>query len=112
MTRRKRKMIDSRVIFFCLADEPSTGMDPGARRMLWSTINNSVRSQAGTAYDRAAILTTHSMEEADALSSVVGILVNGRLQCIGTSRELKMTHGNGYQLEITGARSYIIFVLC
>jgi ABC-type multidrug transport system ATPase subunit len=49
---------------------------------------------------RAAILTTHSMEEADALCHRIGIMVNGRLQCVGTNQHLKAKFGQGYTLEI------------
>lgn len=57
-----------------LLDEPSTGMDPRSKRFLWDTI---LASFQGT---RGAILTTHSMEEADALCSRVGIMVKGELR--------------------------------
>lgn len=52
-----------------LLDEPSTGMDPKSKRFLWDTILASFQGSRG------AILTTHSMEEADALCSRVGIMV-------------------------------------
>lgn len=57
-----------------LLDEPSTGMDPRSKRYLWDAIINSFRGTKG------AILTTHSMEEADALCSRVGIMVKGQLR--------------------------------
>lgn len=57
-----------------LLDEPSTGMDPKSKRFLWDTILASF--QGG----RGAVLTTHSMEEADALCSRVGIMVKGELR--------------------------------
>lgn len=58
-----------------LLDEPSTGMDPKSKRFLWDTI-------LASKGERGAILTTHSMEEADALSSRVGIMVKGELRYI------------------------------
>ncbi|KAK7506564.1 hypothetical protein BaRGS_00002039, partial [Batillaria attramentaria] len=57
-----------------LLDEPSTGMDPKSKRFLWDTISSSFEGQ-----DRGAILTTHYMEEADALCTRVGIMVNGQM---------------------------------
>lgn len=57
-----------------LLDEPSTGMDPRSKRFLWDTILSSFQGKKG------AILTTHSMEEADALCSRVGIMVKGGLR--------------------------------
>ena len=54
--------------------------------------------------DRGAILTTHSMEEADALCNRVGIMVKGELRCLGTSQHLKNKYGGGYMLEIKVGR--------
>ncbi|XP_035696779.1 ATP-binding cassette sub-family A member 5-like [Branchiostoma floridae] len=78
-----------------LMDEPSTGMDPGAKRFLWNTISAAFRDSS-----RGAILTTHSMEEADALCSRVGIMVNGQLKCLGSTQHLKNKYGSGYILEV------------
>ncbi len=50
--------------------------------------------------DRGAILTTHSMEEADALCTRVGIMVKGELRCLGSTQHLKNKYGGGYILEI------------
>lgn len=52
-----------------LLDEPSTGMDPAARRFMWSVISNASTKRKKT----SVILTTHSMEEAEALSSRMAI---------------------------------------
>ncbi|KAL9708049.1 hypothetical protein quinque_011567 [Culex quinquefasciatus] len=46
------------------------------------------------------MLTTHSMEEADALCSRVGIMVKGELRCLGSTQHLKNLYGAGYTLEI------------
>ncbi|PSN57079.1 ATP-binding cassette sub-family A member 5 [Blattella germanica] len=75
-TRRKLSFAMAMVGGPCvvLMDEPSTGMDPRSKRFLWDTI---LASFQGT---RGAILTTHSMEEADALCSRVGIMVKGELR--------------------------------
>jgi len=77
-----------------LMDEPSTGMDPASKRFLWNIISKSISG------DHGAVLTTHSMEEADALCTRVAILVKGKLRCIGTTQELKSNYGGGYSLEI------------
>ena len=65
-----------------LLDEPSAGMVPEARRFMWSMIERiSQRDQKS-----AVILTTHSMEEAEALSTKMGIMVKGgSLRCFGSS---------------------------
>ncbi|XP_049879366.1 cholesterol transporter ABCA5-like isoform X2 [Pectinophora gossypiella] len=77
-----------------LLDEPSTGMDPRSKRFLWDTILASFQGKKG------AILTTHSMEEADALCSRVGIMVKGGLRCVGSTQHLKNLYGAGYTLEM------------
>ncbi|CAL1171712.1 unnamed protein product, partial [Cladocopium goreaui] len=82
---------DPRCIFL---DEPTTGVDPESRRFMWKLISS-------TMLGRAVILTTHSMEECEALCSRIGIMVNGRLVCLGSASQLKATHGYGYQFEVT-----------
>jgi len=77
-----------------LLDEPSTGMDPQSKRFLWNTISASFQGERG------AILTTHSMEEADALCSRLGIMVKGEMRCLGTGQHLKNRYGTGYLLEL------------
>ncbi|XP_043691356.1 ABC transporter A family member 7-like [Telopea speciosissima] len=80
-----------KVIFL---DEPSTGLDPASRDFLWKAIKNAKQG-------KAMILTTHSMEEAEALCNRIGIFVDGRLQCIGSPTELKARYGGIYVLTIT-----------
>ncbi len=74
-------------------DEPSTGMDPQARRFMWQLISTTMKN-------RSVILTTHSMEECEALCDRIGIMTNGRLQCLGTSQHLKSKFGRGYQISV------------
>ena len=76
-----------------LLDEPSTGVDPVARRAMWNII-------AGAKRDRSIILTTHSLEEADALCDSIGIMVNGELKCLGSAQHLKSKYGQGYFMEL------------
>eukprot|EP00931_Biecheleriopsis_adriatica_P069363 TRINITY_DN4321_c0_g1_i1.p1 TRINITY_DN4321_c0_g1~~TRINITY_DN4321_c0_g1_i1.p1 ORF type:complete len:1964 (+),score=351.62 TRINITY_DN4321_c0_g1_i1:38-5929(+) len=75
-------------------DEPTTGVDPESRRFMWRLISN-------TMLGRSVILTTHSMDECEALCSRIGIMVNGRLVCLGSASQLKAIHGYGYQFEVT-----------
>jgi len=78
-------------------DEPSTGVDPAARRLMWRVIEQiSTKSCLSS-----VMLTTHNMEEAEALCSRIGIMAEGRLQCIGSNQHLKARFGNGYQLEVS-----------
>ncbi|KAF9083778.1 hypothetical protein BGX23_011147 [Mortierella sp. AD031] len=82
---------DNRVIFL---DEPSTGLDPEVRRVIWDIVNR-------VKVNRTVVLTTHSMEEADILSDRIAIMTNGLLRCIGTSLHLKELYGSGFRLNIT-----------
>lgn len=74
-------------------DEPTTGLDPETRRLMWQLVE---RSKAG----RVIVLTTHSMEEADALCGRIGIMANGELRCLGTNVHLKTTFGDGYKVDV------------
>ena len=73
-------------------DEPSTGMDPFARRALWQVILEAI------SHNHCILLTTHSMEEADAVCSRIGIIADGSMRCIGSSQHLKNRFGSGYVL--------------
>lgn len=79
-----------------ILDEPSTGMDPIAKRFMWEVISRLSTRQGKT----AVILTTHSMNEAQALCTRIGIMVGGRLRCIGSSQHLKTRFGNHLELEV------------
>ncbi|XP_020526672.1 ABC transporter A family member 1 isoform X2 [Amborella trichopoda] len=79
-----------------ILDEPSTGMDPLAKRFMWDVISHLSTRQGKT----AVILTTHSMSEAQALCTRIGIMVGGRLRCIGSPQHLKTRFGNYLELEV------------
>eukprot|EP01107_Rhizomastix_libera_P012285 TRINITY_DN3052_c0_g2_i1.p1 TRINITY_DN3052_c0_g2~~TRINITY_DN3052_c0_g2_i1.p1 ORF type:complete len:732 (+),score=213.63 TRINITY_DN3052_c0_g2_i1:292-2196(+) len=80
-------------------DEPSSGMDPVARRHMWDVIKAAAQTKSVT-------LTTHNMEECEALCTRVGIMVGGRFNCLGAVQHLKSKFGKGYFLEIkTRAKS-------
>ena len=79
-----------------LLDEPSTGMDPEARRFMWAVIHKiSARRKKS-----AVIMTTHSMDEAETLCKRMGIMVNGEFVCLGSSNEIKDKYGYGYEIEM------------
>lgn len=82
---------DPKVVYM---DEPSTGLDPASRNNLWNVVKRAKR-------DRAIILTTHSMEEAEVLCDRLGIFVDGSLQCIGNPKELKARYGGSYVFTMT-----------
>jgi ATP-binding cassette subfamily A (ABC1) protein 3 len=79
-----------------LLDEPSAGMDPEARRFMW----NIVAEIAQTRKQATVVLTTHSMEECEALCNKVTVMVNGAFRCFGTVREVKDLYGAGRQLTV------------
>jgi ABC-type multidrug transport system ATPase subunit len=76
-----------------LLDEPTAGMDLGARRALWDMLKN-YRS------DRIIILTTHYMDEADVLGDRIAIMAKGQMMCLGSSLFLKKRFGAGYKLTM------------
>ncbi|KAJ1458342.1 P-loop containing nucleoside triphosphate hydrolase protein [Pelagophyceae sp. CCMP2097] len=81
----------------CLLDEPSAGLDPLARRTLWRVLRETMEK-------RSVVLTSHLMEEVEALCGRVAILVRGRLAAIGTIQHLKSRFGAHYTVEIHGTK--------
>ncbi|KAK9966236.1 hypothetical protein ABG768_003359 [Culter alburnus] len=73
-------------------DEPTTGMDPKAKRFLWNCILSVIKQ------GRSVVLTSHSMEECEALCTRMAIMVNGRFQCLGSVQHLKNRFGDGYTI--------------
>jgi ABC-2 type transport system ATP-binding protein len=78
-------------------DEPTTGLDPNARRAIWDVIRG-LRSKGKT-----VILTTHYLDEAEQLSDRVAIMNRGHIVAIGTPEEIIEAHGSGERLEIHGS---------
>ncbi len=76
-------------------DEPTTGLDPQARRDLWSLLRRH-REEGGT-----ILLTTHYMEEAEALSDRVGIMRDGRLLALDTVANLRAAYGYEFKVSYT-----------
>ena len=74
-------------------DEPTTGLDPETRRQIWGIIKAEQR-------DNAIVITTHSMEEADALCSRIGIMAGGSLRAIGSQNYLKSRFGDGFKVTL------------
>ena len=79
-----------------LLDEPSSGMDPEARRFMWSIVGKISTEKKHS----SVVLTTHSMEEAEALSTKLAIMVEGSIECIGPVQKLKNKYGKGFEVEV------------
>ncbi|CAI9106484.1 OLC1v1005647C1 [Oldenlandia corymbosa var. corymbosa] len=91
---------DPKVVYM---DEPSTGLDPASRSNLWKVVKQAKQ-------DRAIILTTHSMEEAEHLCDRLGIFADGDLQCIGNPKELRATYGGSYIFTMTTSATHEVEV--
>src|SRR5213082_3584174 len=84
-------MHDPQVLFL---DEPSAGLDPQTRLLLWEIVRDY------NALGRTVLLTTHNMEEADALCQRLAIIDHGRVIAMGTPRELKASVPGGFLLQL------------
>jgi ABC-2 type transport system ATP-binding protein len=85
-------------------DEPTTGLDPNARRAIWDVIRG-LRSKGKT-----VILTTHYLDEAEQLSDRVAIMNHGRIVATGTSDEIIEAHGSRERLEIHGTEELATYL--
>uniref|UniRef100_A0A8C7T2V0 P-type phospholipid transporter n=1 Tax=Oncorhynchus mykiss TaxID=8022 RepID=A0A8C7T2V0_ONCMY len=94
----KRKLSTAMALIGCppvvFLDEPTTGMDPKARRFLWDCILSVIKEE------RSVILTSHSMEECEALCTRMAIMVNGQFKCLGSIQHLKSRFGDGYTVIV------------
>src|SRR5467141_5462118 len=88
-------MHDPQVLFL---DEPSAGLDPQTRLLLWEIVRE--YNQSG----KTILLTTHNMEEADALCKRLAIIDHGRVIALGTPQELKASVPGGYLLRLRFGR--------
>ena len=85
-------------------DEPSVGLDPESRRDLWGLLRTYRRRGA------TVLLTTHSMEEAEALSDRVGIIHDGALLALDTIANLRAAHGFDYKISyLADGRTHVLY---
>ncbi|TNN77398.1 ATP-binding cassette sub-family A member 12 [Liparis tanakae] len=77
-----------------LLDEPSSGMDPRSKRHLWKIISEEVKGKC------AVVLTSHSMEECEALCSRLAIMVKGQFRCLGSLQHIKNRFGSGFTVKM------------
>ncbi|KAG1683894.1 ATP-binding cassette sub-family A member 17 [Nymphon striatum] len=82
-----------RKLSIVVLDEPTSGMDPSARRSTWDLLNLYKKN-------RTILLTTHYMAEADILGDRIAIMSSGEIQCCGSSMFLKKKYGKGYHMVL------------
>ncbi len=75
-----------------LLDDPSSGLDPISRRRMWSMLK---RNQA----DRTVIISSHILNDADALADRTVIMAQGRIKCAGSTDFLLSRYSRGYHLR-------------
>jgi ABC-type multidrug transport system ATPase subunit len=97
----KRKLSCAMTLVLCpkvlFLDEPTTGVDPVSRRSLFRMIRNIQGNSREERQNQSAsiLLTTHRMDEAEALCDQITIMVNGQMVCHGTPSFLMETYGHG-----------------
>ena len=79
-----------KVIFI---DEATTGIDPASRGIVWQGIKQEGRNSA-------VVYTTHAMEEAEAISDKLTIMVDGVYKCFGTLEDIKECYGQSFDVMI------------
>ncbi len=85
-------------------DEPTTGLDPNARRAIWDVIRGL------KAKGKTIILTTHYLDEAQQLCDRVAIMDHGKIVAMGTTEEIIQQHGSGERLEIHGSEKLAEYI--
>ncbi|MDR1993761.1 MAG: ABC transporter ATP-binding protein [Nitrososphaerota archaeon] len=85
-------------------DEPTTGLDPNARRAIWEVIRRL------KAKGKTIILTTHYLDEAQQLSDRVAIMDHGHIVASGTTQEIIHQHGSGERLEMQGKQQLAAYI--
>ncbi len=78
-------------------DEPTTGLDPHARRETWNLIKD-LKKEGKTVF-----LTTHYMEEVEELSDRAAVLIDGKIEVIDSIQNLIDEHGGGMKVKVWGS---------
>ncbi|KPI94545.1 ATP-binding cassette sub-family A member 3 [Papilio xuthus] len=77
-----------------LLDEPTAGVDVAARRRVWAAIRHSLAQR------RATLVTSHSMDEMEALCSRIAIMNHGRIRALGSAAALRAAHAAGHAVQL------------
>ncbi|MDV3292831.1 MAG: ABC transporter ATP-binding protein [Nitrososphaerales archaeon] len=86
-------------------DEPTTGLDPQARRAVWEVIRNLKKE------GRSVLLTTHYLQEAEELADRVAIMNHGKIITSGTPSEIIAKHGSGERLTVKADRKLAEYIV-
>jgi ABC-2 type transport system ATP-binding protein len=81
----------------CFLDEPTTGLDPHARRAIWAVIRSLKRE------GRTVFLTTHYLEEAELLAEQVAIIHHGKIIASGTPADIIRAYGRPERMRVEGS---------
>lgn len=92
---------DPQVVFL---DEPTTGLDPQARRAVWEVIRKL------KAEGRTVMLTTHYLEEAEELADRVAIMNHGSIVAMGTTDQIESRFGSGQRLTVKADEQLLSFL--
>ena len=85
-------------------DEPTTGLDPQARRAVWEVIRK-LKNEG-----RTVMLTTHYLEEAEELADRVAIMNHGKIAAIGTTEEIETRYGSGQKMVVKAKDDLLEFL--
>ncbi len=92
---------DPEVIFL---DEPTTGLDPQARRAVWEVIRK-LKNEG-----RTVMLTTHYLEEAEELADRVAIMNHGKIAAIGTTEQIESRYGSGQKMIVKAGDDLLAYL--
>jgi ABC-2 type transport system ATP-binding protein len=85
-------------------DEPTTGLDPAARRAVWEVIRQLKKE------GRTVLLTTHYLQEAEELADRVAIMNFGKIITMGTPEEIIVNHTTGEKLVVKGGQELAAYL--
>jgi len=88
----------------CFLDEPTTGLDPHARRAIWQVIRRLKRE------GRTVFLTTHYLEEAELLADRVAIIHHGKIIAEGSPAEIIQAHGKPERMTVVGSPALAVYL--